>query len=584
MPMRLRTACAIAIVTAAIAVAHPSAAADPRKVLRVASPDIDTLDPQQYNDDPSFQVLRAIYEPLYEWSYLTSPVRLAPVTAAGPPEITDRGLTWTVHLQHGIRFTDDPAFGGKPRELTAEDYVYSLKRWIDPTLRRGGAPEITAVIAGARALVDAAEKAGGKFEYDKPLEGLRALDRYTLQLKLTAPHYPVVRNFLTQAAVAREVVESARGDIRTRAIGTGPYRLKEWKRGSRIVLEANPYYRRIEFPTDVPPQYTELSRAMRGKALPQIGSVEVNVIEEELTRVLEFERGNLDYIIVRGEVAQRMLQDDKLKREYAERGVKRVVFPEAYTFYVYFNVADPVLGGMTPERIALRRAISLGIDESSFVKVVYAGQATLANQLVAPGTTGFNSSLPTKASYDPTAANALLNRFGYVKRDGAGFRMTPDGKPLKITFTLRSIGLSREIATLLKKNMDAIGVNFDFRITPFQDTIKELEAGRYQMYFGGYGGYPSGYEQLSQFYAEMSTSVNFTRFKLDAYDQLMVRYLSTPDDRERVDLAKRMYEITQAYAPVQPVIFRLENDFVQPWVEGFGPMLFDNCWKYLWLK
>jgi len=223
--MRLRTACAIAIVTAAIAVAHPSAAADPRKVLRVASPDIDTLDPQQYNDDPSFQVLRAIYEPLYEWSYLTSPVRLAPVTAAGPPEITDRGLTWTVHLQHGIRFTDDPAFGGKPRELTAEDYVYSLKRWIDPTLRRGGAPEITAVIAGARALVDAAEKAGGKFEYDKPLEGLRALDRYTLQLKLTAPHYPVVRNFLTQAAVAREVVEAARGDIRTRAIGTGPYRL-----------------------------------------------------------------------------------------------------------------------------------------------------------------------------------------------------------------------------------------------------------------------------------------------------------------------------------------------------------------------
>jgi ABC-type transport system substrate-binding protein len=323
---------------------------------------------------------------------------------------------------------------------------------------------------------------------------------------------------------------------------------------------------------------------MRGKALPQIGLVEVNVIEEELTRVLEFERGNLDYIIVRGEVAQRMLQDDKLKREYAERGVRRVVFPEAYTFYVYFNVADPVLGGMTPERIALRRAISLGIDESSFVKVVYAGQATLANQLVAPGTTGFDPSLPTKARYDPAAANALLDRFGYVKRDAGGFRMTPDGKPLAIRFTLRSLGISREIATLVKKNMDAIGVNFDFHITPFQDTIKELEAGRYQMYFGGYGGYPSGYEQLSQFYAKMSTSVNFTRFKLDAYDQLMVRYLSTPDDRDRVDLAKRMYEITQAYAPVQPVIFRLENDFVQPWVEGFGPMLFDNCWKYLWLK
>src|SRR5689334_14027650 len=95
-------------------------AADPAKILRVASPDIDTLDPQQYSDDPSFQVLMALFEPLYEWDYLASPPKLSPLTAAGPLAISADGRTWTAHLQPGIFFTDDPAFKGKPRELVAE--------------------------------------------------------------------------------------------------------------------------------------------------------------------------------------------------------------------------------------------------------------------------------------------------------------------------------------------------------------------------------------------------------------------------------------------------------------------------------
>jgi hypothetical protein len=99
-------------------------ATDAIKILRVASPDIDTLDPQQFSDDPSFQVLMAVYEPLYEWDYLASPPRLSPLTATGPPAITDDGKTWTTHLKPGIFFTADPAFKGNPRELVAEDYVY----------------------------------------------------------------------------------------------------------------------------------------------------------------------------------------------------------------------------------------------------------------------------------------------------------------------------------------------------------------------------------------------------------------------------------------------------------------------------
>src|SRR5947209_9518758 len=151
-------------------------AADPAKVLRIASPDIETLDPQGFTDDPSFQITMALFEPVYEWDYLASPPKLTPVTAEAPIEITDGEKTWTIHLKHGIYFVDDPAFKGKPRELTADDYVYAYKRWIDPNGRRGGSPIITDLIVGARPVIDQAAKAG-RFDFDRPIEGLRAVDR-----------------------------------------------------------------------------------------------------------------------------------------------------------------------------------------------------------------------------------------------------------------------------------------------------------------------------------------------------------------------------------------------------------------------
>src|SRR5438874_10144777 len=211
-------------------------AADSAKVLRLASPDIDTLDPQGYADDPSFQIIMALFEPAYEWDYLASPPKLRPLSADGPPVITENEKTWTIQLKHGIHFVDDPAFKGKPRELTADDYVYAYKRWLDPNGRRGGAPIITNLIVGARPVVDQAAKAG-KFDFDRPIEGLRALDRYTLQIRLNEPNYPNIRDVLGfVGACAREVVEAAGADLRTRPVGTGPFKLREWKRGSRLVL------------------------------------------------------------------------------------------------------------------------------------------------------------------------------------------------------------------------------------------------------------------------------------------------------------------------------------------------------------
>ncbi|MEP7276100.1 MAG: heme-binding protein, partial [Betaproteobacteria bacterium] len=178
--MRATERIARAVVVAALAVASAAAgAADPSKVLRIAFPDITGLDPQQVHDLYSVRICQAIFEGLYEFSYLREPATAVPNTAVDLPRISDGGKRWTIRMRPGIHFTADPAFKSKPRELVAADYVYSLKRWLDPTLKGGGDVALTELVVGARAVVAAARKPGARFDYDVPIEGLRALDRYT---------------------------------------------------------------------------------------------------------------------------------------------------------------------------------------------------------------------------------------------------------------------------------------------------------------------------------------------------------------------------------------------------------------------
>ena len=557
-------------------------AADANKVLRLGFGDIEGMDPQQSTDDFSRSVQQAIFEGLYEWDYFARPTKLYPNTAVALPEITDGGTTWTIHVKPGIFFTDDPAFAGKPRELVADDYVYSIKRWLDPALRYGGQPLITETIVGARAVVDAARAPGAKFDYDQPIEGLRALDRYTLQLRLTAPNYPIVEGFLVTLAVAREVVEAAQGDIRRRAIGTGPYKLKEWKHSSRIVLEANPKYRTIAFPTSTDPTHAELARSMRGKLLPQIGVIEISLIDEELPLLLEFEREKLDYVEFTTSVATRLVEEDgKLKAALAQRGIRYHPIPRSFTSFVYFNMEDPVVGGMTREHIALRRAIMFAFDTATLAKTVYGGLAIPANQLIPPGVSGHDPKLPLKSLYNPANARTLLDRFGYDKRDADGFRLATDGRTLTITMLTRPDRDMRDTETLWKKNMEAVGIRTAFRELQFQEMSKAAFAGQYQVLQGmSWGGSPLGTGIFRQLYGREPPAMNKARFSLAEYDIALEQFMHLPTGPEQLAPARRMSEIALAYAPMVPTVVRLVNGFSQQWLQGCYPSPFWYYWKY----
>ena len=562
----------------------PALAADMTKVLRVSLGDITSLDPQQGTDLRSTRIAVHIFEGLYQFDYLAIPARVIPNTAEAMPQFGDGGRTWTIRLRKGIRFTDDAAFKGRPRELVADDYVYSIKRKLDPNLRGGGDAGLTDLLAGARPLVDAARKPGAKFDYDAPIEGLRALDRYVLQLKLTQPDYTLLERLavLDTFAVAREAIEAAGSDVMSRPVGTGPYRLVEWKRGSKVVLEANPHYRTIAFPTSSDPSHKALIASMSGRKLPAIGRVEVSIIEEPNPEFLSFEQGLLDLLAFGSETTRRVLDGDKLKPEFARRGVVHLRQPAPFLTFTYFNLEDPVVGGYSTPQVALRRAIAMGFDTGELIRVLFAGMALPANQLLPPTVSGHDTSMPSRSVYDPAAARALLDRFGFVDRDGDGYRETPEGKPLTVSRGTLPESWYREADLLWKKNMDAIGIRMVVQQQTFAELLNLSLAGKLQMFNLGYRALaPSGYEILQTLWGKASNDTNRSRFRRPEFDEAYEKFVATPDGPERLAAVRRMNEVVAAYVPMTLHTHGIANVIVQPWVKGYTISAFGASWKYL---
>ena len=564
-------------------IASTGFAADDAKVLHLALPDISSLDPQQISDLYSRRIADAIFEGLYQFDPILVPARLVPNTAAAMPEFADGGRTWKIRIKPGIFFADDPAFHGRPRELTAADYVYSITRALDPTLKSGGDPAFTDLIVGARPVIDAAKKSG-KLDYDAKIDGLQALDRFTLQLKLSAVDYTALERLaiLNTCAVAREVVEAAGSDIQAHPVGTGPFRLGEWRRGSRIVLEANPKYRPIAFPESNDPAMAEMVRTMKGRKLPALSRIEVSIIEEQVPQLLAFEQGTLDYVTFTGSIVSRLFDNGKLAPELAARGVGHLRFTVPALIYTYFNQDDPVVGGNAPEKIALRRAIAMGFDNDQFIKGFYGGHAVPATQLLPYGVNGHDPTVPAKSLYDPAAARALLDRFGYRDRDGDGFREQPDGKPLVLVQSSDPSAMSREANTLWVASMKAIGLKMVINTQPFSDLLKAANAGQLMMYnLGNRSTAPSGYNILEQLWGKAPQDQNHSHFRNAEYDAAFEKFLRTPDGPERTALARKMSDIAKNFVPVMIQVYPVGHAFWQPWLLGYYPSAFGFTWKYL---
>jgi ABC-type transport system substrate-binding protein len=560
-------------------------------VLRVLFESAETgFDPAQVSDLYSSRVNAHIFEALLGYDPLAVPVRLVPLTAEAMPEASADFTVWTVRLQRGILFADDPAFKGKPRELVAADYVYAIKRIYDPAFK---SPAYSALseegILGLEEFRARALRDKKPFDYDGVAEGLRALDRYTLQFRLAKPRprFATTLASITYAAVAREVVDTYRDDLMAHPVGTGPYRLKSWRRSSRIVLEKNPGYRDLRYRSEPDPRDVEATawaQRFNGRRLPLNDGVEIAVVQENQPRWLSFLNGQADFARVPPELVPIAAPNGKLAPNLAKQGIRLQRYLNPDVTLSYFNMEDPVVGGYAPAKVALRRAVQLSYDTDYEIRIIRRGQAIPAQAPMAPGTYGFDPALRTDNSgYDVARAKALLDVYGYVDRNGDGWREQPDGSPLVLTMSTEPDQIYRQYNENWQRSTTAIGVRMVFETAQWAEHMKQARAGSLQMWFlGSTATDPDGQPLLEYMYGPSAGQYNLARFKLPAFDDIYRRMLDLPDGPERRALFRKASELVVAYMPYRIHVHRIYNDFSRPWIAGYRQPFFRNqSWHYV---
>jgi ABC-type transport system substrate-binding protein len=565
----------------------------PRKVLRYAFRVAESgFDPAQTTDLYSSILEANIFDAPLEYEFLAAPVRMRPNTLAAMPQVSDDFRTFTFRVRPGIWFADDPAFKGRRRELVAADYVYSIKRHYDPKFKSGRLYWFEGnQLLGLSELRQQALSAHRPFDYDREVEGAKVLDRYTFQVRLAEPNprfLYVMCDPSLAGALAREVVEFYGERINEHPVGTGAYRLAQWRRSSRIVLERNPDYRERtydEHPPEGDDRLLAIAQRFKGRRLPMIDRIEVSIIEESQPRWLAFLNAEHDMIEqVPSEVINEAMPNNRVAPNLARRGIQAERYPRSDASYTYFAMENPVVGGYDAAHVALRRAISLGVDIDREIRTARKGQAIAAQSMVGPQTYGYDPAFKSENSdFDRARAKALLDLYGYVDRDGDGWREQPDGSPLVLDYATTSDQESRFMSELWRKNMEAIGLRIVFRIATWPEHLKASRAGKLMMWGVGWAAsIPDAEDFLSLAYGANKGQSNHARFDLAQYNALYDRLHVLPDGPERLEGIAQAKRLLAAYEPYKVHVHRIFTDMTQPWVTGYHRNVFvRDFWRYV---
>ncbi len=550
------------------------------KVLRYAFEVAETgFDPAQISDVYSRIVTENIFDALYNYDYLARPVKVRPNVALGMPVISDDFRTYTIKIKPGIYFDDDPAFGGKKRELTAHDFVYSYKRIFDPKTKSQVYPDLEEEkILGLEELRREAEKPGASFNYEKEVEGLRALDRYTIQFKLqeTRPRFIFqLADPSIFGAVAREVVEKYGDKIMEHPVGTGPFKLDQWMRSSKMTFVRNPNFREEFYEAD-PPADDARSQAiyqqMKGKRIPLVDRVEISIIEEIQPRWLSFLGNDHDFLMyLPNAFAYQAIPNNRVAPNLAKKHVSMERVPAPDVTVTYFNMEDPTVGGYTPEKVALRRAIALAYNSDEEIRLPRRNQAIPAQGPMQPTTYGYDPRFKTEMSeFSRARAGALLDMYSYVDRDGDGWRDMPDGTPLVLEYSTTPTAADRELNEIWKKNMDAVGIRIVFKTGKWPEHLKAARAGKLMMWGLGYSASsPDGAGALGLAYGPAKGEGNLARFENAEFDKLYQKQQLMPDSPERLAIMQQLVKIMVAYMPYKFSTHRIRTDLIQPWLVGY---------------
>lgn len=512
-----------------------------------------SLDPHVVNDAASHQAAALFYESLYGFHYLKRPYVMEPVLAAAMPEISKDKKKITIRLKKDIRFHDDSCFkGGKGREFDVDDVIYMIERLCTPKTRSELYGAFEDRLEGAK------EFFTGKA---KKISGLRRIDDHTLELNLVKPLPRFVFAFADNktAIVPRECVEKYGDDFRNRAVGTGPFLLKEANLASKVVAVRNPNYRHVTYPTEGSPGDIEKGLlADSGKQLPLVDKVVLEIVPEPQPGWLKFLAGEFDIGRIPKDSVHSVISGESLTSEYASKNIKLDRQIKGDVTMLVFNMNDPVWG----KHKELRQAVALALNVPEVIQMQYSGQAIRAQSLIDPTQYGYESGFQSKwMNQNLAKAKELLAKAGF-----------PDGKGLPpLHFLTGAETVARHFEGLLSKQLKVIGLVLEPESMTFPEMLRRVKQnGNFTFYGQALVSSVSDADDALAVYHSKSikSGYNSSRYSNPRVDKLIDEIELMNNGPDRLAKIKEVLEIVDDELPIIPMVHRIGNQPSHYWLKN----------------
>ena len=507
-----------------------------------------TLDPVQISTVYANFVVVNVYDTLFSYKYLARPYALKTNLASDWPDISTDGLTYTIRIKPGVHFTDDPAFsGGRGREVVAADFVYSLKRHFDPATRPRGAWLWAGRIVG----LDAWKEAGS--DYSAEIEGLKAVDAHTIEIKLTKP-YPQLLDTMAQgsaAIVPREAVEYYGKQFAVNPVGSGPFSFISFDT-SKIILEKNTGFRQesvdLEFEGyDSTTQAATGVVKINGRSPPFLDRLEIHFVKETSARWSSFTKGNeIQFSVIPKEQVDRVLVSKnpvRLKPEYAERYHMNSGYEAAFV-YTAFNMDFPEFGyHPDPEQEkrnkALRCAIVKAISWEQRNESFYYGLGKIFPGIIPPMVPEYDPDLSRDSvTRDVAGARRLLAESGWTAENLPDYVYGTTAKVNGRLFFEQVRSWLKEIGYPQEKVILKQYASFGDISKAWKDSLLPIIALAWKL------DYPDAENTLQLFYGPNSSpGSNSGNYRNPEYDRLYEEASTMLPSPERTRIYRRMNRI-----------------------------------------
>lgn len=615
---------------------------------------IRNLDPAACNYQHEIAILSSTVEPALAYHYLKRPYQLIPqlLTEIPVPEYYDREgnrlagdpppekvarAEYLLKISPGIKYQPHPCFSrdSRPvtatptaprdfapaatRELTAEDFRIAMVRMCDPAVTAVTYSLFASLIDGMDECAEALKHAPPEPDYRKfTIRGCQTLDAHTLKFTLTRkyPHFLYWLAMPYAAPIPYEALEFyRRPDVQSAGlswgrypVGTGPFMIEEADFNSRIIMVRNPEFRRELYP-DAGEAGDRDNGLLEdaGKPLPFLDRIVYNLERETIPNWIKFQQGYYDHSGLPGDMFDNAVAmqpgsgEISISPEMAAKGMKLNTTTPPYSYYFSFNMLDPVVGGLTPEKRALRQALSIVLDTSEYVVIFRNGNAIPAQGLIPPAITGYAN--------PPAKFNQVINRWDAEKQKcvrrpledahrlmaAAGYPGGVDpvtGKPLVIHLDHSAAGMPnfKNRFQWLAARFKMLGVTLEERPADLNRTREKLVAGNWQMLFerGWVADYPDPENFLALLFssnghvATGGRGANYTNYSSPAYDALFRKLETMPDSPERLGLIDAAAALLAEDAPMIWAYHPTNTFLTHGWLHNYKPhgVAYDTT-KYL---